>query len=171
MYGVIRNSATVLVLGLIVASGCSSGKSPGQWFGLGASSAREKGVFYAAVDGLTVRDAAKSSAKIVGRLSLHQKVNRSKVRDGYAFVQVPGSDVAGWVVNSKLLWKLPNDAAAAAPVPADATSENSPAAVEGGPAPAEQTPAPAPEPSTPQSETPKPPASKPRSGASVFDPY
>lgn len=162
-----RKSATALVLALFVAAGCSGGKSPRQWLGLGESSAKQEGVFYAGVDGLTVRDAPKSSAKIVGRLSLHQKVKRTKVRDGYALVQVSGSDLAGWVVNSKLLWKLPGaEPADKAAAPAEGTSESVPAGVEETPASPEQTSAPPPEP-----EAQEPSAPKPRSGASVFDPY
>jgi hypothetical protein len=75
-------------------------------------------------------------------------------------VRVSGGDLAGWVVNAKLLWKLPQ----ATP------------AVEAEEAPAEETatptepPAEAP-PTEPATEAPKEPTPKPRSGASVFDPY
>jgi hypothetical protein len=152
---------TAVIAMIVLASGCSAAKKSGEWLGFGSKgAAKEKGVFYAGADGLVVREAPKSSGKVVGTLSLHQKVVRSKVTDGYALVRVSGGDLAGWVVNAKLLWKLPQ----ATP------------AVEAGEAPAEETATPT-EPSTeasptePATEAPKEQPPKPRSGASVFDAY
>jgi hypothetical protein len=164
VYGVTRKAATVLVLAVVLAAGCSGGKSPGQWFGLGKSSAKQEGVFFAGEDALTVRDAPKASGKIVGQLSLHQKVVRSKLTDGYALVRVVDGSLAGWVVNAKLLWKLPGSPPAE--TEGAAAVEETPAVVEETPASPEtsQTPPPAP-------EAPKAPAPKSGTGASVFDPY
>ncbi len=152
---------TAVIAMIVLASGCSAAKKSGEWLGFGSKgAAKEKGVFYAGADGLAVREAPKSSGKVIGTLSLHQKVVRSKVTDGYALVRVSGGDLAGWVVNAKLLWKLPQ----ATP------------AVEAEEAPAEETatptepPAEAP-PTEPATEAPKEQTPKPRSGASVFDPY
>ena len=146
---------------IVLASGCSAAKKTGEWLGFESKgAAKEKGVFYAGADGLVVREAPKSSAKVVGTLALHQKVVRSKLTDGYALVRASGGDLAGWVVNAKLLWKLPQ----ATP------------AVEAGETPAEES-APPTEPpaeaspTEPATEAPKEQAPKPRSGASVFDPY
>jgi hypothetical protein len=149
----------LLVLAVVLAAGCSSGTSLGQWFGLGKSSAKQEGVFFAGEGGLTVRDAPKASGKIIGQLSLHQKVVRSKVTDGYALVRVVDGGLAGWVVNAKLLWKLPGSQPAAAVEETPVASEETPPPPE-----ASQTPPPAP-------EAPKAPAPKSRTGASVFDPY
>jgi len=145
----------------VLASGCSAAKKSGEWLGFGSKgAAKEEGVFYASADGLVLRDAPESSAKIVGTLALHQKVVRSKVTNGYALVRAADGGIAGWVVNAKLLWKLPQ----ATP------------AIERGETPAEETAAPADPPveappTEPASEAPKEQAPKPRSGASVFDPY
>jgi pyruvate/2-oxoglutarate dehydrogenase complex dihydrolipoamide acyltransferase (E2) component len=146
---------------IVLTSGCSAAKKTGEWLGFESKgAAKEKGVFYAGTDGLVVRDAPKSSAKLIGTLSLHQKVVRSKVTDGYALVRVSGGDLAGWVVNANLLWKLPQatPAAEAEAAPAEET------------APPTEPPAEAP-PTEPATEAPKEQAPKPRSGASVFDPY
>jgi hypothetical protein len=145
----------------VLASGCSAAKKPGEWLGFGSKgAAKQEGVFFAGADGLVVRDAPESSAKVVGTLALHQKVVRSKVTNGYALVRTADGGIAGWVVNAKLLWKLPQ----ATP------------AIEAGETPAEEnaTPTEPPaeaSPSEPASESPKEQAPKPRSGASVFDPY
>ena len=151
------------MLAVVLAAGCSSGKSPGRWFGLGKSGARQEGVFFAGENGLTVRDAPKASGKIVGQLSLHQKVVRSKVTDGYALVRVVNGHLAGWVVNAKLLWKLPGSQPAE--TEGAAAVEETPAAVEETPAPPDASQAP------PAPDAPKAPAPKSRTGASVFDPY
>jgi hypothetical protein len=152
---------TAVIAMIVLASGCSAAKKSGEWLGFGSKgAAKEKGVFYAGADGLVVREAPKSSGKVVGTLSLHQKVVRSKVTDGYALVRVSGGDLAGWVVNAKLLWKLPQ----ATP------------AVEAGESPPEETAAPTEppleaSPNQPATEAPKEQTPKPRSGASVFDAY
>ena len=161
MHGARKKTATVLALVLVFVAGCSSGKSPGQWLGLGNSSAKEQGTFFAGVDGLTVRDAPNGSAKVLGELALHQKVIRSKVSGGYALVRVAGGNLSGWVVNSKLLWKLPSSQPVTAESPA--AVEQAPEAVAEPPAVVEEPPAAA--------EEPPPPKSKSRAGASVFDPY
>ena len=160
--GLGMRSLMVVIAMIVLASGCSAAKKTGEWLGFESKgAAKEKGVFYAGADGLVVRDAPKSSGKVVGTLSLHQKVVRSKVTDGYALVRVSAGDLAGWVVNAKLLWKLPQAAPAT-----EAVDQ----------APAQQAPAPAQPPvdatpTEPAPQAPKEPAPKPRSGASVFDPY
>jgi hypothetical protein len=80
--GARKKVATGLTLILVLGAGCSSGKSPGQWLGLGKSSASQQGAFFAGIDGLTVRDAPNGSAKVLGELALHQKVMRSKGSGG-----------------------------------------------------------------------------------------
>lgn len=146
---------------LVLASGCSAAKKSGDWLGFGSKgAAKEEGVFFVGADGLMVRDAPKSSGKVIGTLSLHQRVVRSKVTDGYALVRPAGGGVEGWVVNAKLLWKLPQ-----------ATPAN-----DAGDSPAEETATPTESPvetspTEPATEAPKEQAPKPRSGASVFDPY
>ena len=162
-----RSLAAILITVSVV--GCSGSSSPRQWGWLGLDSKDVKGVYFAPVDGLTVRAAPSSSAKVVGQLAPYQKVDRTKITDGYALVAASNGSIEGWVVNAKLLWKLPTQPAAGAAKsskpkdaskPADATP---PTPVEEGPptaAPAETRPA-----------TTPPPAKKPDGGHSVFDPY
>jgi hypothetical protein len=150
--------AMAIALAVLLSSGCSAVKSPGEWFGSGSkTSAKTAGVFFAGADDLAVRDAPSSSGKIVGYLSLHQKVVRSKLTKGYARVRSADGKLEGWVVNAKLLWKPPS----ATPVAAE-----TPAAADAAPARTEPS-SPSPEPDQPVDPAPK----KPVPGASVFDPY
>ena len=159
MAGVKFSRALTVALIAVVAAGCSGRSSPSQWLGLGSkSAATAKGIFFSGVGGLTVRAAPSSSAAIVGQLGLHQKVRRSKVANGYAEIEAADGSVRGWVVNSKLIWKLPpTDASNAetSEAPMDALSDTNDA---------DSLPPPAP-------DVEEKPAPKTRSGASVFDPY
>jgi hypothetical protein len=47
------------------------------------------------------------SSKVVGALSLYEKVTRFKVDRGYAYVESTRSGVKGWVNNAQMLWRLP----------------------------------------------------------------
>jgi hypothetical protein len=153
----------ILLAGSFVAAGCSGGSTPRQWLGsLAPGGASTEQVFFAGFDGLLVRDDPKSSANVVGRLDLHEKVFRSHVTDGYAHVRAADGSPVGWVVNAKLLWRLPPEHAgptAEQSAPAEAAEVPSEAASEATPAP----------PATEQTTAPQPP--KPRSGASLLDPY
>jgi hypothetical protein len=128
-------------------------------------------VYYAAVAGLTVYSEPSSSSKVVGELSLHEKVRRYKLQGGYAYVKADAGGLAGWVNNSRLLWRLPAEKS----VPREpAVSEPAEPAVEapqGAPAaPAEaEVPEPAPTPPNVPATEEKP---RPRrSGPGLFDPY
>lgn len=65
--------------------------------------------YFAGSADLPVRDGPKLSAKLVGHLTLHQRVLRSTVTNGYARVRVPDGSLHGWVVSAKLLRELPAD--------------------------------------------------------------
>lgn len=187
--GMKRNGrvAALLLLSLItgLGSGCSGSDGNRNPFSKESpASAKVEGVFYSAVDGLAVRDAASGSARTVGRLALHQKVTRSKVDRGFAHVKA--GSLEGWVDNSKLVWKLPSASGkspaagksaqpvagntepqpgitteqSSAPAVAPAVEDTAKDAAES----AEQTAAPPPPPTTA-------PAKRGRSSASVFDPY
>jgi hypothetical protein len=157
-----RDARLVLVLAFAIAlAGCAWMQSA-QRAVTGGSGDISGETYYAAADGLPVRADASASAKVVGRLGLHEKVTRTQVDRGYAHV-VAGSGVEGWVDNAQLLWRLP--AAAAAP-PAPAPTETEAVKTEPEPAPATQ-PAPAPRPAAP----PQPPADPSKPNPTVFDPF
>ena len=175
-----------MVLVAALVAGCSSTKSMPDWFGSDSkSSAKGEEVFFAGVARLPVLAEPKGSAAVRGHLALHQKVIRTKIQGGYARVRAAKGGLEGWVLNSRLLWKLPaTGAARGTPVPAggevaepasgeaavpadeDAVSvspEEVAAPVEE--APAAEVPAPVEAPPAP----PKP--AKKSGGGSVFDPY
>lgn len=109
-----RGSARVVgcVIGLLATAatvGCSSGNPLANLFGSESNGrASETGTFYAASDGLRIYPKPSFSSAPVGKLALHQKVYRSKIDKGFAYVKVAGSGQIGWVENAKLLWRLPS---------------------------------------------------------------
>jgi len=142
--------ALVVTVALAVA-GCSSfKKATDGWFGPKSSSAapdssvspetstsQGRQVFYSNADGLKVYSAPSSASKVIGVLSLHEKVTRAKVDHGYAYVESAETGLKGWANNAQLLWRLPATSGA---VPA---REGAPAQPAGGepqaPAPPETT--------------------------------
>jgi len=65
-------------------------------------------VYYVGVDQLVVYSEPQPSAAPVTQLPLYQKVYRSKMEKGYAYIKVEGSGVTGWVDNARLIWRLPS---------------------------------------------------------------
>lgn len=63
--------------------------------------------FFVGVDGLALYTKPSVASPLIKRLSLHQKVLRSKLEKGYAYIRLPDTGEEGWVVNAKLIWKLP----------------------------------------------------------------
>lgn len=63
--------------------------------------------FFVGVDGLALYTNPTVTSSVITRLRLHQKVVRSKLEKGYAYISVPDSGREGWVDNAKLIWKLP----------------------------------------------------------------
>ncbi len=129
-------------------------------------------VYYAGVDGLKVYSEPSTSSKVVGTLALHEKVTRSRLEQGYAYVESSTSGVKGWVINVRLIWHLPTPAARG---PAEAQPE-APEATE--PEAPEPT-APAEEPPTTTTTTTAPAPGAPRRSTttlpgvppSIFNPY
>jgi hypothetical protein len=72
-------------------------------------------VYYAGVDQLVVYSEPRPSASQLTQLPLHQKVYRSKIEKGYAYIKVEGSGVSGWVDNARLIWRLPSQQQKAPP--------------------------------------------------------
>jgi hypothetical protein len=60
------------------------------------------------MDQLVVYSEPRSSSSPLTQLSLHQKVYRSKIEKGYAYIKVEESGVTGWVDNAQLIWRLPS---------------------------------------------------------------
>ena len=103
--------ATAAVLTATLVAGCSSRSISTNWVGdiRDMIGSKAEVAYFAGVADLSVRDGPKLSAKLVGHLTLHQKVLRSTVTNGYARVRVPDGSLHGWVVSAKLLRKLPAD--------------------------------------------------------------
>jgi Bacterial SH3 domain len=170
-------AAVALGIAMVLASCAASRESVGGWFGAAptpvSAAAGAPRVYYAAVDGLKVYTEPSTSSKVVGTLSLHERVTRSDLRRGYALVESSRSGVKGWVDNARLLWRVPTAPATSAPAPAEAPPEEpvpptreepqAPAAPEATTATVEPSPETTPVPA----ET--PPAST--VGPSIFNPY
>jgi len=121
---------------------------------------------------MTVYSEASSSSKVVGQLSLHEKVTRTKLERGFAYVESAKSGVKGWVVNAQLLWRLPKTSSNGQ-APAQATPEEEEAPAEEAPV-AEPTPEPTqavPEPTKPAPAAPRAKATPGGVAPSIFNPY
>jgi len=137
-------------------------------------------VYYAAVDGLKVYSEATSRSKVLGVLSLHEKVTRTRLDRGYAYVESAKRDLKGWVINAKLIWRLPSEPAAGAPAAEEAqpgeqaapAGEEAPAAAEAAPeAAAPPAAEPAPEAAPVPAAAPQPKATPGGVTPSIFNPY
>src|SRR5437016_9258822 len=163
-------------------AGCASVRQRvGGWFGRKSApemvaAPQAPRAFYARTEGLKVYSEPSASSKVVGALSLHEKVTRSRVERGYAYVESTKSGVRGWVDNAGLTWRSPTAPPAAASTPGEPKPEE-PAAP-----PAEDVQAPvAPQPvptnaenSVTSTTVPAPPRSKKTTGGvppSIFDAY
>jgi hypothetical protein len=139
-------------------------------------------VYYAGVDGLKVYSEPSASSKVLGALSLHEKVTRTKLERGYAYVESAKSGRKGWVNNSQLIWRLPTVQMTGTPGPVEAQPEE-PAAPTGEEPQEPAAPAEAPqepevvEPTATATESlpaPTPPKSQATPGGvapSIFNPY
>lgn len=205
-----RQHSTALFVALLLAaglaSGCSSGGAASKGKGWSFSNllggkdsasthpAAKAQVLYAAEAGVNVLREASSSAKVVGELTLHQKVLRSRVSGSYSYIKAADGALQGWVPSSKLLGRLPAKAGAEAGSPstpqqgdaADAVPEEvsvpedevqaapeAPAPAQAEAASAPTSGGPPPPPAGPALPASPPPAAKPAKGVmpSVFDPY
>ena len=142
-----RGGLAALWVALVFTSCAGVKQRVGGWFGAktppsspGPATAQPPRVYYAGVDGLKVYSEPSASSKVVGTLSLHEKVTRSGVERGYAYVTSSKSGLAGWVSNAQLIWRLP-----AAAGPAGEAAPEAPVAPE---APEPAAPAPEPPPTT-----------------------
>jgi hypothetical protein len=181
--------AAPLSVALLLASCATIQQSVGGWFGgrtptpapepTPAAAAQAPRVYYAGVEGLKVYNQPSTSSKVVGTLSLHEKVTRTKLDRGWAYLESTTSGAKGWVNNAQLIWRLPTTPTTGAPAPGEAQPE-APAAPTGE---EPQTPV-APEATAPAAELPATPTSTPVSAApptpkatargvapSIFNPY
>lgn len=132
-----------IVFGML-AAGCSTWKSPSSWFG-GESTGVEESAqaqtkatpYYTGEASMKLYPEPRFSLSYIVELPLHQKVYRSKVERGFAYVEIEGSGKKGWLDNSKLVWRLQAPTkSAAAPTAAAAPVEESTGDVKAEPAPA-----------------------------------
>ena len=158
--------------------GCASVRqSIGGWFGetpppeataaaarQGQTSAVESLTYYAAVEGLTVYAEASESSKVVGHLALYEKVVRSRLERGYAYVSAAKGGLTGWVDNAKLVWRVPASTAT------EAADRAEPSATSGAPA-AEPTPTSTPETQAPPTLAPTPPPTRTVAAPQQYEPF
>ena len=189
-----RGSHIVRVVGglgifMLLASCSATQQGAGGWFGSAAptpepakttpaAASQARRTYYAGVEGLKVYSDPSTSAKVVGTLSLHEKVARTNLERGYAFVESSKSGLKGWVDNAQLIWRLPTAATTGAPGTVETEPAEPEAAAPEEPSPTETV---APQP-TPTAEvfptkvphpTPAPlemPTPRPI-GPSIFNPY
>lgn len=130
---VVRVAAAVS-FAMVLASCGTTQKSVGGWFGAPAptptpsptpkaTAGQAPRVYYAGVEGVKVYGEPSTSSKVVGTLSLREKVRRVRVDRGFAFVESTKSGVKGWVDNAQLSWRLPTAPATAGPAPGEAKPE------------------------------------------------
>lgn len=101
--------ATAMLVAAVLA-GCSRARIPTSLTEAGTSMGlRGETPYFAAVDGVSVRDGARLSARVVGHLELHQMVLRSGVNNRYARIRLPDGSLRGWVRTDKLVETLPSD--------------------------------------------------------------
>jgi len=108
----------LVLTGAVTLAACAATRETVDgWFGTEpapAAGSASGAVYYAGIGGLKMYSEPSSSSKVTGQLSLHERVTRSKVERGYAYVET-GSGQTGWVNNAQLLWRLPTAGQAAAP--------------------------------------------------------
>jgi hypothetical protein len=155
---------------------CSVQKTASGWFGATPTPSPPQAtaavgqVYYAAVGGLRMYSEPASSSKLVGKLSLHEKVTRHRIERGYAQVTSDTTGLTGWVDNAKLLWRLPAatpERAGPPGTPAEPVGEEPRAAPTIPATPEAQEPTPTPTGTPGMEATPAPSGVVP----SLFDPY
>jgi hypothetical protein len=194
----LRMVGIAAAFGVVVSLGACAAMQQtfGGWFGaatptqtpqVAPAAAVAPRVYYVGVEGLKVYSEASASSKVVGALSLYEKVTRTRLDRGYAYVESAKSGVKGWVNNGQLIWRLPGAPAPAAPVPGEGQPA-APVAPTGeepqAPAAPEATAPAAPEATAPAAELPPTPTSTPIPAAppapkatargvapSIFNPY
>ena len=170
--------AVAVGVALVLASCASLQQTVGGWFGAATPApspapetraAQAPRVYYAGADELKVYSEPSASSKVVGSLSLHEKVTRTKLERGYAYVEGAKSGVKGWVINAQLLWRLPSAPTTAAPAPVEEQPEEpvAPAGEEAQTPAAPEATATAPEPRPTNTPVPTAPGIAP----SIFNPY
>jgi hypothetical protein len=189
-----RSSRIVLVvLGIgilsLLASCAATPQSTGGWFGSAAPTpeptnvtpaitSQARRVYYAGVEDLKVYGEPSTSSKVVGTLSLHEKVVRTNLERGYAFVESTKSELKGWVDNAQLIWRLPAASTTGTPTNVEVEPEAPEAPAHEEPSP---TPTTAPQPTPTAAVFPTmvpPPTAAPRElptprpiNPSIFNPY
>ena len=166
---------------LVLASCAAIQQSVGGWFGgttpaptpqpTPAGAAQGPRVYYAGVEGLKVYSEASASSKVVGTLALYEKVTRTKLDRGYAYVESSKSAAKGWVNNAQLIWRVPTAPTTGTPAAVEEQPEE-PAALTGEEPQAPATPeATAPAAAPPPTATPVPQATPRGAAPSIFNPY
>ena len=73
----------------------------------------EANIYYTGVEGVRLYPEPQKTSTYV-TLPLNEKVLRSKVEKGFAYVRVVGSGQKGWVDNAQLIWRKKQEASPAA---------------------------------------------------------
>ena len=127
-------------------------------------------VYYAGIEGLKVYNEPSTSSKVVGTLPLHEKVTRTKLDRGWAYVESTKSTVKGWVNNAQLIWRLPGTPTTGTAAAAEPQAEEPAAPAEAPQEPQVVEPT-APAAPPPPTATPVPQATPRGAAPSIFNPY
>lgn len=118
-------------------------------------------VYYVGSAGLAVHSEASASSKTIGRLGQYEKVIRTRLERGYAYIRSQSGAVQGWVDNAQLIWRVPARKPAPQPDSKAAAPSPSPEPVKA------EEPAASPPPAPVVTETAPPPVATPEPAAVV----
>jgi hypothetical protein len=87
---------------------CSAPKLVDSVFKKEQDTVRQDGqIFYVISAGLPVYAKAIASSKVLGHLTRNEKVTRTRLENGYAFITSANGRLEGWVDNGRLDWRIP----------------------------------------------------------------
>ena len=117
-----RSGPVLAVAVAIAVGGCASlRQSVSGWFGetpeaaASPTPAQQAQRYYAGVADLPVFAEPSAGSKVVGHLPLYEKITRTRLDRGYAYVTVERGGLEGWVDNAQLIWRRPAPGAGAPP--------------------------------------------------------
>lgn len=87
---------------------CSAPKFVDSVFKKEQDAVRQDGqTYYVISAGLPVHAKASASSKVLGSLARYEKVTRTRLENGYAFITSANGRLKGWVDNGRLDWRIP----------------------------------------------------------------
>jgi len=97
----------VLFFAVAMTAGCATWNPFARESAGEATTSQGRQPYYTAEAGVKLYSEPRLSESYIAELPLHQKVYRTTLERGFAYVEVEGSSQKGWVDNGKLIWRLP----------------------------------------------------------------